>query len=144
MEAALLKRKGGDGGCMCDLCNAFIRSTAAEGLATILAQKLNGHGPMCGTDVVPCVQCEEVARSLAAEGVAALRERAGCELAWRTDGMDLVAAEQASLYFRLIEPQRVPLWTSPVWLSDVADIGDMVRAQAEREIYESAKRGGKG
>jgi hypothetical protein len=143
MERALLRRSS-DAPCRCNLCLSMIRPTDAESMALVLAQRINAHGPMCGTDFVPCVQCEELMRSLALKGVEALREQAGCELSWRTEGADLVAAEQATLYFRFIEPGRVALWDLPVWMSDVADIGDTVRARAEREIYESAKSGGKG
>lgn len=143
MERALLKRSS-ESACRCHLCLSMLRPKEAYGMALVLAQRINGHGPMCGTDFAPCVQCEELADSLSTEGVDALRERAECELSWRTEGADLVAAEQASLYFRFIEPGRVALWDLPVWMSEVADIGDTVRARAEREIYEAAKRGGKG
>jgi hypothetical protein len=141
MERALLTKKSADR-CRCVLCERGV--SKPQDMGVVLAQKFNGHHIFCGTSDFPCPECEGLMLAWSSEGVEAIRARAECELLWRNEGADLVAAEQASLYFRFIEPGRVALWDLPVWMSDVADIGDTVRARAEREIYEAAKRGGKG
>lgn len=138
----MLKRRDAEAACTCYLCTSMLRSSDLKALALIEAQQINKHPPLCGTDLMPCKRCEEVARSVERDGALAIRERAGCTLAWRTDEADMIAAEQAELYFAAIEPGRVALWDVPVWLSDVAKIGDMVRAKAEKEIYDAASNKG--
>lgn len=123
------------------LCSSILRDTSLPALALKAAQESNGHGPLCGTDWLPCVQCDAVSRTLAREGERAIRERFSCELVWRNEASDAIAAEQAALYFRVIEPARIDLWRAPVWIADVAEIGDMVRARAEKEIYDAARKG---
>lgn len=139
MERVLLK--SARPACRCHLCTAFVGSGSIEAIALTQAQAINGHGPMCGTDWVPCVMCDEVQRTLIRRGEQAIREMAGCELASEGEEAEAQAAEQAALYFRAIEPGRLPLWSAPVWIADVAEIGDMIRARAEKEIYDQAKKG---
>jgi hypothetical protein len=104
----------------------------------VLAQRTNKHGVFCGTSYLPCKQCDVVAAHLRLEGLAALRERLGCELSWRTEEAEYEAADYASDYFTLIRPGRAgDLWTKPVSLKEIADIGDLVQAEAEREIMNS-------
>lgn len=139
MERVLLKSARA-AACRCHLCAALVKADDVDALALKHAQHVNGHGPMCGTDWVPCIQCEELARHLVRQGAQTIREQAGCDLVWQSEGAELIAGEQAALYFRAIEPGRLPLWTAPVWIADVAEIGDLVRARAEKEIYESSKQ----
>lgn len=109
-----------------------------EDAALVLAQRTNGHGAFCGTSYLPCKQCEQLAAYLRLDGMASLRERLGCELSWRTEDAESEAADLASDYFTLIRPGRAgDLWTKPVILKEIADIGDLVQAEAEREILNS-------
>lgn len=113
-------------------------------MAIVLAQKLNGHGFYCGTRGRECKACEGVADGYMADGVQAMRERAGCQLAWQSEAGEREAIELATHYYRLIRPGRVELWRAPVWMTEIAEIGDLVQAQAEREIYEQVSKSSKG
>lgn len=106
-------------------------------MAIVLAQRFNGHHIFCGTAECPCALCEGLMLAWSGEGVDAIRARAQCELAWRTDEHEAEAVEMANIYFRLIKPGRVMVWNAPLWMADVADCGDMVLAKAEKEIADS-------
>lgn len=72
------------------------------------------------------------------EGMEALRERFKCEVSWRSEDADSEAADFAADYFTLLRPGRAgDLWGKPCSLKEIADIGDLVQAEAEREIMES-------
>lgn len=70
---------------------------------------------------------------------AELRARFGCERQW-IEGHDGWAAEMANLYFGQIRPGRLgDFYGKPRWISDVAEIGDLVTAEAERELLSKVK-----
>lgn len=138
MEAALLKRHRPEA-CQCVLCSRSAEE--APDMALILAQKVNRHGIFCGSKFAPCPQCEGLAASYLREGLAALRSRASCQLSWQTEELEHEASEFASIYFRLIRPPgRIELWRAPLWLTEIAEIGDLVQAKAEKEIYDSISK----
>lgn len=130
----MLKRKAASG-CRCELCHPRPLERL-EDLAIVRAQNINGHGPFCGTGPWRCAQCEQLRDALVRGGERALREAVGCERLWSSDEATNEASRLATFYFTLIKPGRVQLWDAPVWMHDVAEIGDLVQARAEKEIYD--------
>lgn len=87
---------------------------------------------------MPCAACEGLTATYQVRGLAHVRERFGCELWWRSDEAEEEAQFFATIYFTTLRPGRAgDLLAKPVWLLEVAEIGDLVQAEAEREIYDS-------
>jgi hypothetical protein len=69
---------------------------------------------------------------------AELRARFSCER--RSESSNAWAAEMANLYYGQIRPGRLgDFYSKPRWISDVAEIGDLVTAEAERELLSKVK-----
>lgn len=130
----LLKRQAE---CACELCTTKV--VTREAMALRAAQIENSHHIFCGTPVCPCASCAGVAAKLRLLPESQLRERFGCERAWlRAD--DAWAAEMANVYFGQLRPGRLgDLYLKPRWLSEVAEIGDLIVAEAEREALHKVK-----
>ena len=108
-------------------------------MALRAAQIELGHHIFCGTPVCPCAECAQTTAKLRLLPEAQLRERFGCERAWLR-AEDAWASEMSSLYFGLLRPGRLgDLYHKPRWLSEVAEIGDLIVAEAERELLNKVK-----
>ena len=72
------------------------------------------------------------------------REIFGCMSGPEMDA-DEMTHEYTNLYFTAIEPSRAgSLLCAPVWITDVARIGDQVMNEARAEAMKDAKRGSAG
>jgi len=141
LRGALLKRPQTD--CRCELCVSGITDPARMALRA--AQIELGHDMLCGTQFRACAECDAAMARHLARPIADLKaEPFGCVSGPDMEPDDLTK-EYSDIYFGMIEPARCgSLLSAPVWVADVAKIGDEVMGEVQAEMMREAKRGGGG